>query len=81
MTERLFHVLKRIDGRHLAKLWNFYRDYFADDDTCLSFIYKALADEPENDGFIYRELDKMSGNFLNEQGAIIYDSVFLLKSL
>ena len=84
MTERLPYVLKRIDSRHLAKLWSFYRDYFADDDSCLSFIYGALANEPAKDGTIYRELDRASGSFVNEpitaakQNKILYKFAAIL---
>ena len=81
MTERLPYVLKRIDSRHLAKLWSFYRDYFADDDSCLSFMYGALANEPAKDGTIYRELDRASGSFVNDEGAVIYDSDFIPRRM
>lgn len=81
MTERLSHILKRIDSRHLAKLWSFFRDYFADDDLCLSFICKALANEPANDGTIYREIDKASGNFINDEGTVIHDADFIPRRM
>lgn len=81
MAERLLYILRRIDSRHLAKLWSFYRNYFSDDDLCLSFIYEALAKEPENDGSLYHELDKMGGSFVNDKGAIIYDSDFIPRRM
>lgn len=81
MTERLSHIIKRIDSCHLAELWSFYRDYFADDDSCLSFIHGALANEPANDDTIYRELDKASGSFVNDEGAVIYDSDFVPRRM
>ena len=81
MEERLCHILKRIDSCHLAKLWSFYRDYFRNDDLCLNFIYESLANEPENDGSIYHELDEESGTFVNEQGTVIFDSAFIPKRM
>lgn len=81
MTERLPHILKRIDSRHLAKLWSFYRDYFADDDSCLSFIHRALTNEPENDGTTYHELDKASGSFVNDEGTVVHDSDFIPRRM
>lgn len=81
MTDQLFHILKRIDSRHLAKLWSFYRDYFSDDDSCLNFMHGALANEPANDDTIYRELDKASGSFMNDEGTVIYDSDFIPRRM
>ena len=81
MEKRLSHILKRLDSCHLAKLWSFYRNYFVDDDACLSFIYEAVANEPEVDNTIYRELDKASGSFINDAGVVIYDSSFIPRRM
>lgn len=81
MTDQLFHILKRIDSRHLAKLWSFYRGYFTNDDSCLSFMYEAFANEPANDGTIYRDLDKASGSFISDEGSVIYDAGFIPRRM
>lgn len=46
-------ILERIDSRHLASLWAFYRDYFSSDNECLQFIYNTLRQEPPNTNEIY----------------------------
>lgn len=46
MEDKFDHILKRIDSRQLSKLWSFYRNYFKDDKSCLSFIYTAIRLEP-----------------------------------
>ena len=53
MEQRLTHILKRIDSRPLSNLWRFYRNYFSDDDSCLTFLYNTLSNEPEFDGSTY----------------------------
>ena len=42
MNEKLSFILKRLDSRHLSRLWLFYRDYFRSDDECLEFIFAAV---------------------------------------
>ena len=44
-------------------------------------MYKALANEPANDGTIYRETDKASGSFMNDEGAVIYDADFIPRRM
>lgn len=46
MDEKLNAILQRIDSRHLAKLWGFYRDYFKNDEECLCFIFDSIHREP-----------------------------------
>lgn len=81
MTERLPYVLKRIDSRHLAELWNFYRDYFTDDDSCLGFIHASLANEPENNSWSFSEIDEEHGIFVSDNGTVVHDSVFIPRRM
>ena len=69
------HILQRIDSRHLAKLWSFYRNYFSDDTSCLQFLYASLENEPVNDGTIYHEAE--TGNKL----FIVFDLPSVIKIL
>ena len=75
------HILQRIDSRHLAKLWSFYRNYFSDDTSCLQFLYASLENEPVNDGTIYHEAETGNKLFMNNQGATINDSDFIPRRM
>lgn len=44
-------------------------------------MYEAFANEPANDGTIYRELDKASGSFINDEGSVIYDADFIPRRM
>lgn len=81
MTKLLTHILKRIDSRHLAKLWSFYRSSFKDDSNCLQFIYDALSNEPANDGLIYHEFEEESGNYASTKNNAIHDSAFIPRRM
>lgn len=52
MDEKLNAILQRIDSRHFAKLWDFYRGYFISDESCLEFLFRAVKQEP-----VYTEKD------------------------
>ncbi len=54
MDEKLNAILQRIDSRHLAKLWSFYRDYFKNDEECLQFVLDSIRQEP-----VYNQQDKI----------------------
>ena len=47
MSEKLGHILKRMNSIFLAKLWAFYREYFQNDNECLDFLYSTLKNTPE----------------------------------
>lgn len=47
MDKKLDIVLQHISSRLLSKLWSFYRDYFEDDTSCLTFIYETLRNGPK----------------------------------
>ena len=81
MHNELNAILKRIDSRHLSKLWGFYRNYFVDDSSCLYFIYNCLKSEPENNGLTYRESKDQPGVFVAENGDTINDNVFIPRRM
>ena len=75
------HILQRIDSRHLAKLWLFYRNYFPDDASCLDFLYTSLKNEPANDGAVYHEPKTGNKTFTSNQGTTISDSAFIPRRM
>lgn len=81
MSEQLNSILKRIDSRHLSKLWGFYRDYFSDDTSCLQFFYNALKEEPENKAGMDHLSDADKGIYTAENGDTIFDSVFIPRRM
>lgn len=81
MQDELDAILKRIDSRHLSKLWGFYRDYFTDDPSCLLFIYDCVKSEPEKRGIIYQETHNQPGVFIAENGETIVDDVFIPRRM
>lgn len=81
MSEQLNCILKRIDSRHLSKLWMFYRDYFSDDTSYLQFLYNALKEEPEHKAVMYHLSDADKGIYTAENGDAIFDSVFIPRRM
>lgn len=81
MSEQLNCVLRRIDSRHLSKLWVFYRDHFSDDASCLQFLYDALKNEPEHDAAMYYLSDVEGEIYTAENGDTICDSVFVPRRM
>lgn len=47
MNDKLAFILARLDSRHLAELWCFYRDHFPNDISCIDFLAAAVHNEPE----------------------------------
>lgn len=70
MSERVCHILKRMDSRFFARLWTFYRDYFSDDNDCLDFLYSMLKNTPEETGEIYHEKEGEKGVFQSDSGKV-----------
>ncbi len=81
MIVELNEILKRIDSRHLSKLWTFFRNYFSDDLACLRFIYHCVGIEPEIKGLSYREVEGQPGLFVAENGEQIHDSIFIPRRM
>lgn len=73
MEQKLDYILQRIDSRHLAELWGFYRNYFESDMKCLAFIYNALLREP-----IHNE--EMYGRIFSDDNDVD-DSVFIPRRM
>lgn len=77
MDDRLTLVLQRIDSRHLASLWSFYRNYFPDDSSCLMFISDCVKIEPAASGKSFTEDKERPGVFFSKDGEEIHDEVFI----
>lgn len=73
-------ILERIDSRHFASLWLFYRDYFSSDDECLHFMYNALHREPLLRGRSYR-LNNKTGMHEAADGTKFHDSIFIPRRM
>lgn len=81
MTEQLCCILNRIDGRHLSKLWLFYRDFFPDDASCLQFLYDVLKNEPKESDVLSRLSSPQSKTDIAESGSDICDSDFIPRRM
>lgn len=73
-------ILERIDSRHFASLWLFYRDYFSSDGECLQFMYDALHQEPLLRGRSYR-LNDETGMYEATDGAKFHESVLFPRRM
>lgn len=81
MQDELDAILKRIDSRHLSKLWSFFRDYFPDDPSCLLFLHNCVKNEPKKRGIIYQEIPNKPGAFISEKGDTVVDAVFIPRRM
>lgn len=79
MGEKLEHVLQRIDSKHLSKLWSFYRDYFNNDEDCLSFIYNAIRLEPVDT--FEQAIDKSVEHFNDDEYTDPNDKFFIPRRM
>ncbi len=78
----LSNILKRIDSRHLARLWSFYRDSFQSDENCLQFLFSALQLEPKlMSNVICEENPNCHGSFIYPDVQSISDSVFIPRRM
>lgn len=78
MTERLAHILERIDSCHLAKLWSFYRPFFSKDDLCLAFLYEVFSNEPIRNPASFHTTETTD---MDNTGTLADDSVFIPRRM
>lgn len=78
MTERLAHILERIDSCHLAKLWSFYRPFFSKDDLCLAFLYEVFSNEPIRNPASFHTTETTD---MDNTGTLVDDSVFIPRRM
>lgn len=76
MDEQREYIMQRLNKEHFEALMEFYRGYFPDDASCIQFIFDAIKNEPPNDSTIYREQIDSHGNYANENGVAINETVF-----
>lgn len=81
MFEKIEDILNRIGSRHLAQLWQFYRDYFSNDEMCLKFLHETLLCTPVSDGTVYHQQESDKNCFANDAGKVIYDSDFIPRRM
>lgn len=81
MNDQLKIILSRIDSRHLAELWRFYRDYFQNDTDCLTFFTDIFRFEPENNEKTYHEILMKQESNLHEDCEISLDNVFIPRRM
>lgn len=79
MEEKLAHILQRIDSQHLSKLWSFYRDYFDNDEACLSFIFNAIRLEPVRT--FEQAIDKQVEHFNDDEYTDLNDKFFIPRRM
>ncbi len=79
-NNQLISILNRIDSRHLASLWQFYRDYFPSDAECLEYFATALNKEPETTDKHTKNTAR-TGVYVGDTGATIDEKVFIPRRM